>query len=135
MDESQAMISTGDIAMKENIGISDMTVGVDAHGQEKYLEELKVAVLEETVNLIKDSDAVMTTLDNCWQGEARDRFKRSFEIEKDNLVGELELEYKNLRNKIMYLENTMRDFDHNNIYANDLNDYGQNTSFLERYGR
>lgn len=88
----------------ENLGIDSLTIGVSHAGMDAYRDELKMAVIQETKELIDDYANVESAINNCWQGIARDRFLDAFEEIREKIKEDLDAEYNDLDNRLDELE-------------------------------
>lgn len=99
-----------------NLDISSLTTGVSKAGLEQYLETLKTIALKETIAEIDRVDEVITAINNCWQGESRDRFLEAFAKMRELIKSDLAREYENLDSKMHSLIYEMYELDRRAVY-------------------
>lgn len=102
--------------MNGNLGIGDMTIGASREGLETYIEDLHLTAFQEVVNEIDNVTDFETAVNNCWQGESKDRFLSHFAEMREVVKSDLEAEYQNLENKIRELVYGMLSLDSSGIY-------------------
>lgn len=102
--------------MNGNLGIGDMTIGASREGLENYLEDLHLTAFKGIVDEIDNVTDFETAINNCWQGESKERFLNHFAEMRNVIRTDLEAEYQNLENKVRGLVNAMMELDHNGIY-------------------
>ena len=99
-----------------DLNIDSLTIGIDANGMANYRESLRIAVINETVNkLDNDWEPVEEAINDCWQGESRDRFLRDFKNIREKIKDDLTAEYRDLENRLLDLENMYFKQDQNMI--------------------
>ena len=99
----------------ENLGIDSLTVGIDKKGMINYREHLRIEVIKNTQEKIDDYSGVVNAITDCWQGESRDRFLRSFRDMRERIKNDLEQEYNDLEARLKDLENMYFKQDQNMI--------------------
>lgn len=88
----------------ENLGIDSLTIGVSHAGMDAYRDELKMAVIQETKELIDDYADVESAINSCWQGISRDRFLEAFKTTREQIKNDLDAEYNDLDARLNELE-------------------------------
>ncbi len=90
--------------MNNNIGISDMTTGIDSTGMQNYVESLKLHLLQEVKDDIDDVQSIVDTINSGWQGVSRDRFLASFEKARESIKADLDQEFNNVVGRLSELQ-------------------------------
>lgn len=88
----------------DNLGIDSLTIGVSHAGMEAYRDALRVELLQTTRDLINDFSEVESSINSCWQGQARDKFLDIFRQTREQIANDLEAEYNDLNSRIQELE-------------------------------
>ena len=95
-----------------NLGIESLTTGVSREGLQHFFETLDTDCLRNTCKEIDNVEDVIIAINNCWQGESRDRFLRAFSDAREIIKNDLELEFSNIESKFQSLANAMYSVDH-----------------------
>ena len=99
-----------------NLGIESLTTGVSKAGLDKYLEDLRTATLLVVSKEINNCDDVISAINNCWQGESRDRFLEAFKLMRQEIGNDINWEFRNLEEKLNSLFIAMYNVDKYGIY-------------------
>ena len=90
---------------KENLGIETLTIGVSRDGMRTYRDELNHIVLKETQSRLDDVTDFEGAINQCWQGQSRDKFLKDFKEDREKIKRDLKEEYKDLEARLEELEN------------------------------
>lgn len=115
-DERGNALGIGSGGNSGNLGIDNLTVGASLQGTVKYIEELKTGMINDVFKAIDNTDEVITAINNCWQGESKDRFLSDFALVRETIKADLQKEYENVEAKINNLVNAILETDNNGIY-------------------
>ena len=99
-----------------NLDINSLTTGVSKAGLQTYMDELKVNALLEVCREIDNINELVQAINNCWQGESRDRFLENFSQMREEIKNDLTSEYSNLESKLQSLFDEMYTIDRFGIY-------------------
>lgn len=83
-----------------DLSISELTTGIDSKGMDDYMHELYIDILETVANQINDVTAVTTAINNCWQGNSKEKFLEDFTQARELIVTDLKAEYEDLKNRL-----------------------------------
>lgn len=111
MNNWDFILGNNSVEGSKNLGIDDLTIGVSRKGMEQYKHELKISVLNETKDKIDDVDNVVKAINNCWQGQARDKFLSQFAATREKIKEDLKREYNDLEQRLIELEHQYYDQD------------------------
>ena len=89
-----------------SLGISYLTIGINANGMQEYKDSLRVELLANTKDKINDVADVVTAIDGAWQGKSRDLFLRQFEETRAKITEDLDAEYRDLNNRLTDLQSS-----------------------------
>lgn len=84
--------------------IEEMTMGVSNAGMEAYKENLRLKIVDETINLIDNYQEVETELEKCWVGTSKDKFMKEFAVARESIKTDLKLEQNDLEERLLELE-------------------------------
>ena len=90
--------------MNQNIGISELTTGVDRSGMESYIESLRLHLITEVFQDIDDVSAIEATINAGWQGVSKDRFLDQFKTMREQIKEDLQKEFINTTNRLYELQ-------------------------------
>ncbi len=88
----------------QEVGIGDLTIGINAQGMQEYKDQLQTELLINTKEKLEDVVGIQTAIDAGWQGEARDHFLEALEKTIKTIEEDLEKEYKDLEARFEELE-------------------------------
>lgn len=87
-----------------DLSIGGLTIGIDANGMETYQDNLKVALLDKTCEVIDNVSMLEAIINAGWQGVSRDRFLKSFQEMRTRINEDLVKEYADLRYRLSELQ-------------------------------
>ena len=88
----------------ENMDFEGVSVGISRAGMAKYIENLHANVLLKVEEKLRATEPVTQALNECWQGASRDKFLTKFGKTIDDVVEDLEEEYKDLIARLRELQ-------------------------------
>lgn len=98
-----------------NLGISELTIGINSTGMEEYKEQLRTDLLQTSKDKINSVDAIVSAINNGWQGVSRDRFLKQFDDVRQKICDDLDKEYADLENRLTDLQSAYYAADQNLI--------------------
>lgn len=91
--------------MNENLGIDSFSIGVSARGMGEYAEALKADLLVTTQEkLEEEKNNILASINQGWQGVARDRFQKQLEDACTQIGDDLVKEYNDLAARLVELQ-------------------------------
>lgn len=78
----------------------DVSEGLDIAGMQKYIDYLKMNVLDQVIKELKQVYNVEVAIKEGWQGQSRDKFLKQFEEQIGNTETELKKEFANLETRM-----------------------------------
>ncbi len=90
--------------MNYNIGIGDMTTGIDKDGMDKYIENLRLNLLEEVQKTINDVTEIENVIKAGWQGVACENFLKNFATAREKICDDLSNEFEDVKNRLSELQ-------------------------------
>ena len=87
-----------------DLGIGDLSIGVDSKGMAQYISDLKAEILKTVGTAIDDVNDVTTAINSCWQGKSKETFLKDFAKTRELIKDDLEKEYKDLKARLQELE-------------------------------
>lgn len=89
-----------------NLGIADLTMGINSNGMEEYKDSLKVELLSTTKEKINNVTEVVNAINDAWQGKSRDVFLQQFDQAREKINADLDAEYADLNNRLTDLQSS-----------------------------
>lgn len=83
-----------------NLGIGELSTGIDSKGMDSYLESLKAELITKTAEKINNITDIQGVIDAGWQGIAKERFMKAFETQREAVITDLGKEYANLLTRL-----------------------------------
>lgn len=97
-------MATSSYVGAENLSWDNVTLGINKTEMENYKEALKLEVLTQTVDKIREVDALEKKVTEYWQGKSRDNFLKQFYTMREKICDDLEKEYKDIEHRINELQ-------------------------------
>lgn len=102
--------------------IDGASIGFDANGIEEALNNINAKVITETCNQM---DTEMSTLheavDEAWQGNAAEQFKKNMETDKKTVQDALNEAYDSLKVELKNIMDSMAEADENLVKERSVN--------------
>ena len=99
-----------------DLNIQDLDYGWSHNGVTEYIESLQLHMLENVKRAIEEGEQnVITALDKGWSGTAREKFDELFKKQCGELQQELEIEFNDLKGRIVDLAYNYAEQDNNMI--------------------
>lgn len=95
----------------------DLDIAVNTAGMDDWIAQLKIDLLENIKDKLRQTSEIVRTINAGWQGEARDNFFTDFNYRINEVVNDITSEYDDLINRLQELEN--------NYLTQDNSMYGQ----------
>lgn len=102
----------------ENLGMSDLSIGVNKNGMENYIHMLLDSLFVQTKKNIQDVSDVITAINSGWQGVSRDNFINDLNGTISEMVSNLDLQKNNLETQLTTLMYNYLNLDAD-LYGND----------------
>lgn len=101
------------MALESNLGIGDLTIGIDANGMVQYKEDLRAELLQQSKEKINNVQEVLDAINAGWQGVSRDNFVKQFASVREKICEDLDNEYADLENRLTDLQSAYFSIDKN----------------------
>lgn len=93
------------------LGIDGATFGYDIAGTQAFINELKASYLDTAASDARNTDEILSTVDESWVGQAAEDFKTALNEDGNALAKTLEDLYYQLENQINNISSSIADID------------------------
>ncbi len=93
------------------LGIDGATFGYDIAGTQQFLNELRASYLDRAAADARNTDSILSAVDESWVGQAAEDFKTALNNDGNALSRTLEELYEQLQNQINNIASSIADTD------------------------
>lgn len=102
--------------------IDGASIGFDANGIQEALKNINAKVINETCNQMdNEMSGLHEVVDDAWQGNAAEQFKKNMEIDKKTVQDALNDAYDSLEIELKNIMDSMAEADENLVKERSVN--------------
>lgn len=87
-----------------SLDIKNATTGISKSGMKTYVENVNVAVIDETIKKLKNTSGISDAVDAAWAGKSKEAFLKALDKSIQRIINDLEKERDNLNARFDSLE-------------------------------